>query len=407
MKPMRKLLTALFLLGSSSPALAIDFHFDAYADFRLIVPSNQESWEHGLLGKLRYGAEDNKPDLRFAEAVGQAVVLIAPELMGLAVARIGAEQRTYVDFLEAYLRYRPVSTNAWRWSVKAGAFFPPVSLENTELGWTSPWTLTPSAINTWIGEEIRIIGAEGMLEWRSEARTLAFMASIYGWNDPAGILVADRGWALHDRVTGLINRPRLPDPIAYALHLPEPLYTYEVLEIDGRPGWYAAGSWDEAGLGKLNLIYYNNEANPKAIQKQVAWRTDFWNVGLSTQIGNVTLLAQGLTGETLIVPSKFFFSDTRFESAYLLAGWNISENWRAAVRADVFSTHERRPFPTGNLSEHGNALTAAVNYLPYDWLRLTAEAIRVDSTRNQRTMESLDPHAVENQFQLSARFYLP
>jgi hypothetical protein len=327
--------------------------------------------------------------------------------MALAVVRIEPEQRTFFDFLEAYVRYRPVSTTAWRWSVKAGAFFPPVSLENTELGWTSPWMLTPSAINTWVGEELRIIGTEGMLEWRSEARTLAFMASIFGWNDPAGILVADRGWALHDRVTGLIDRPREPDAIAYVTHQPEPLYTYEVLEIDGRPGWYAAASWDETSLGKLNVIYYNNEANPSAVRKQIAWRTDFWNVGASTQIGNVTLLAQALTGETLIVPSKFFFSDTRFESAYLLAGWNISENWRVAARADIFSTHEKRPFPAGNLSEHGNALTAAVDYLPYDWLRLTAEAIRVDSTRNQRTVEKLNPHAVENQLQLSARFYLP
>src|SRR5258705_6925122 len=145
--------------------------------------------------------------------------------------------------------YRPVSTSAFRWSIKAGAFFPPISLENTEIGWTSPWTLTPSAINTWVGEELRTIGLEGMLEWRSEVRTIAFMASIYGWNDPAGILVADRGWALHDRVTGLIDRPREPDAIAYATHVPEPLYTYEVLEIDGRPGWYAAASWDEAALG--------------------------------------------------------------------------------------------------------------------------------------------------------------
>ncbi|HMI97838.1 MAG TPA: hypothetical protein VK479_15090 [Micropepsaceae bacterium] len=404
---MRKLLTVLFLLASFSPAMAVDFHFDGYADFRLIVPSNQESWQNGLLGKLRYGAEDNKPELRLAEAVGQAVVLVTPELMGLAVIRIEPEQRTFFDFLEAYLRYRPVSTTAWRWSVKAGAFFPPVSLENTELGWTSPWTLTPSAINTWVGEELRTIGLEGILEWRSEARTIAFMASIYGWNDPAGILVADRGWALHDRVTGLIDRPREPDVIAYATHVPEPLYTYEVLEIDDRPGWYAAASWDETGLGKLNLIYYNNEADPTAIRKQVAWRTDFWNVGVSTQIGNVTLLAQALTGETLIVPSKFFFSDTVFQSAYLLAGWNISENWRVAGRVDVFSNSEERPFPAGNMSEHGNALTAAVNYLPYDWLRLTAEAIRVESTRGQRTIEHLNPHAIENQIQFSARFYLP
>jgi hypothetical protein len=407
MKTMRKLFTALFLLGSSSPALAVDFHFDGYVDLRLIVPSDQVSWQSGGLGKLGYGAEDNKPETRLTAAVGQAVVLITPELMGLAVVRIEPEQRTFFDFLETYLRYRPVSTTAWRWSVKAGAFFPPVSLENTELGWTSPWTLTPSAINTWIGEEIRVIGTEGTLEWRSEQRTIAFMASLYGWNDPAGVLVADRGWALHDQVTGLIDRPREPDAIAYATHQAEPLYTYEVLEIDNKPGWYAAGSWDETGLGKLNLIYYNNEADPHAVRKQIAWHTDFWNVGVSTQIGNVTLLAQALTGETLIVPSASFFSDTVFQSAYLLAGWNISENWRVAARADVFSTDEKQPFSSGSLSEHGNALTAAVNYLPYDWLRLTAEAIRVDSTRGQRTVEHLDPHAIENQIQFSARFYLP
>src|SRR5882757_2934511 len=276
---MRKLIAALSLLGSASPALAVDFHFDGYADLRLIVPSNQESWQSGLLGKLRYGAEDGKPELRMAEAVGQAVVLITPELMALAVGRIEPEQRTFFDLLEGYVRYRPVSTTAWRWSVKAGAFFPPISLENTELGWNSPWTLTPSAINTWVGEELRTIGVEGDLEWRSEERTITAMASLFGWNDPAGVLVADRGWALHDRVTGLIDRPREPDVIAYAIGVPEPLYTYEVLEIDGRPGWYAAASWDEVGLGFLNLVYYNNEADPAAVRSQIAWRTDFWNVG--------------------------------------------------------------------------------------------------------------------------------
>lgn len=406
MKTMCKLLATFFLVGFCAPAYAVDFHFDGYVDLRLIIPSNQESWQNGLLGKLRYGAEDNKPDLRLAEAVGQAVVLITPEVMALAVGRIEPKQRTFFDLLEAYVRYRPVSTTPWRWSVKAGAFFPPISLENTELGWNSPWTLTPSAINTWVGEELRTIGLEGALEWRSEERTITAMASAFGWNDPAGILLADRGWALHDRVTGLIDRPREPDVIAYALKLPEPLYTYEALEIDGRPGWYAAASWDEVGLGFLNVIYYNNEADPAAVRRQIAWHTDFWDVGAKTQIGDVTLMAQAMTGQTLIVPNAFFYSDTKFKSVYFLAGWTIAPDWRVAARADIFSTEEKRPFP-GNLSEHGNALTFAVNYLPYDWLRVTAEAIRVDSTRNQRKLEGLNPKAVEDQFQLSAKFYLP
>jgi hypothetical protein len=404
---MRQLLPALLLLGWTMPAEAVEFHLDGYADLRLIVPSEQESWLNGGLGKTRYGAEENKPELRLTEAVAQGVVVITPELMGLALARIETEQRTFFDLVEAFVRYRPVSITPWRWSVKAGAFWAPISLENTELGWTSPWTLTPSAINTWVGEELRTIGVEGMLEWRSAARNLAAMFSVYGWNDPAGILVADRGWGLHDRVTGIIDRPRRPDAITGTTRSTIPQYTYEVLEIDDKPGWYAAASWDEASLGKFNIIYYHNQADPSVTYKQIAWRTDFVNAGFSTNIGNVTLLSQVMTGTTLRVPSATFFSNTEFSSAYLLAGWTIAEAWRIAGRVDLFSNTESRPNPTNNLSEHGNAVTFAVNYLPFDWLRITAEAIQVESTRRQRSRFGLAPRAVEHQLQVSARFYLP
>ena len=49
--------------------------------------------------------------------------------------------------------------------MKAGAFFPTISLENDDIGWTSPYTLSASAINTWIGEELRTIGTEGTLRF--------------------------------------------------------------------------------------------------------------------------------------------------------------------------------------------------------------------------------------------------
>src|SRR5262249_60757069 len=79
------------------------------------------------------------------------------------------------------------------WSVKAGAFFPTISLENDDIGWTSPYTLTPSAINTWIGEELRTIGGEGNLRWRTpDLRTITFTASLFRGNDPARRLMARR-----------------------------------------------------------------------------------------------------------------------------------------------------------------------------------------------------------------------
>ena len=404
---MRKRLLLPLLLAAASPASAVEFHFDGYADFRMIKPSNEGSWEDGELGKTRYGDRLPSPNFRFAEAIAQGVAEVTPELMAIGVARIEPEQKTFFDVLEAYVRYRPVSTSRWRWTFKAGAFFPPISLENTELGWTSPWTLTPSAVNSWVGDELRTIGAEAKLEWRSEERTIAAYGSGYGWNDPAGILLADRGWAMHDRPTGLIEQPRLPDVIAYQRNLPEPLHTYEFLEIDGTPGWYAGGSWDETGLGHLDFLYYNNQANPKKIRYQVAWDTRFWDVGASTHIGPVTLLTQGMIGDTLIEPSPFFTSDTDFAAAYLLAGWMISDDWRIAGRADVFSTSEDHTGRSLRMSEHGNALTFAVNYLPYDWLRLTAEALVINSWRPQRTLDAMQAHFTETQFQLSARFYVP
>ncbi len=383
---------------------SVDIGVQGYADLRGIITPDQGTWIDGELGKTRYGDASN-PDFRLAEIVGQIRAQITGELSAAVVGRIESKQRTFVDILEAYIRYRPVSVSAWRWSVTAGAFFPPISLENTEIGWTSPWTLTPSAINSWVGEELRTIGAEGRVEWRSDARAIGAVGSIYGWNDPAGILIADRGWSLDDRPTGLIDHPRLPDAIAYARHIPEPYTTLEFIDIDSRPGWYAGASWDENGIGRIEVLRYNNEADPTAIRKQVAWRTDFWSAGARTNVGPVTLLAQGMRGETYIKPSPFFFSDTYFESAYVLAGYEMGD-WRLAARAEIFSTDENHTGTSIRMSEHGNALTAAVSWLPYDWLRVTAEWLRVESTRPQRTTDDLDAHQVDTQVQLSAKFYL-
>lgn len=407
---MRKaLFAALTVISSCPPAGAVEFSFDGYADLRAIFPSNEVGWLDGGLGKLRYGAEQSSPEFRVAEVVGQGAAQITPGLMAMAIVRYSPEQRTFLDVLEAFVRWRPVSTTPVRFSLEAGAFFPPISLENTEIGWTSPWTLTPSAINAWVGEELRTIGAEATVVWRRPTGSMSAYGALYGWNDPTGILLNVRGWALHDQWSSLIDRPRLPDIYAASRRPPEPipLRTAEFIEIDNRVGWYAGASWDEIGIGHLDVLYYNNDADPTAETSQVAWETQFWNVGLSTEIGPITLLAQGMRGETFFQPSKTFWSDTWFESAYLLAGWNISESWRIAGRAEVFSTNEIRTGSGTPLSEHGHAFTAAINYLPNDWLRVTGEYIRVESYRRQRTRGGLPPDATEDQFQLSLRFYVP
>lgn len=382
------------------PASALDFAFDGYADFRLILPGGERAWLDGGLGKLRYGAGD--ANLQFAAGVAQGVVFFTPELVAVAALRADPSQSTFVMPLEGYLRYRPVSLTPLRWSLKAGAFFPPFSLENTEVGWTSYWTLTPSAINSWFGDELRTIGSEGTLEWRGGEGTLAFTAAVFGWNDPAGVLIADRGWTLDDRPTALFEKAREPDATLELFQQQPPGSTALFEEIDGRPGWYAGATWTDFDAWKLQVFRYDNEANPAAHNEYSAWRTSFWDGGLSKSWENFTLLAQGLTGMTIIAPSPAFSATTKFESAYALLGWEM-DDWRLAWRADVFRTHSSA---TSLFSENGHAFTVAASWLPRDWLRITGELLYVDSGRDERLLVGRPANEAETQFQLSARFYL-
>lgn len=392
---------ALAALFAAAPARGIEFQFDGIADFRLVSPGGERSWIEGGLGKLRYG--DGDSNFQFGGVYGQGTALFTPELIAVVVVRADSTQEDFILPMEAWLRYRPVSTTPWRWSVKAGAFFPPFSLENTELGWTSYWTLTPSAINSWLGDELRTIGGESTLEWRQEAGTFSLTGALFGWNDPAGVMIADRGWAMDDRPTALFDDLREPDATLKLFGAPYPGTTPIFDEIDDRAGWYTGLSWNDSYDWKLQLFRYDNDANASAHDgDDFAWHTDFWDVGFSKTVGEFTVLAQGLVGTTIITPVPGFSSVTNFDSAYGLLGWERGE-WRLAARADLFRTHT-----AGNslFSENGYALTGAASWLPKDWLRVTGEVLYIDSTRDERVIEGLAPAHAATETQLSFRFYL-
>jgi hypothetical protein len=391
---------ALLALLIALPAQAADFRFEGYGDVRLVVPPSTEGYLDGGLGKLRFGEDDK--GLRAGDIVGEGRVIIVPELIATATARVNLDYGPGIDLIEGYVRYRPVSTTRWRWSVKVGAFFPPLSLENDQIGWTSFWTITPSAINAWVGDELRAIGAEGTLEWRRESGTVTLIGAVFGWNDPAGVMIADRGWALDDRVTGLIEHTRLPDIVARGG--PPPVYGQLFTEMDHRPGWYLDLSWEPTDIGGFEVMYYDNNADPRVkLGNQIAWDTHFWDVGFQTQIGKITLLSQGMSGATTIQPSPSFRQTTNFRSAYALVGYDM-DKWWAAARFDIFDTRTRASFPSDK-NEDGHAFTLSLSWLPETWLRFTGELIAIDDRRDQRAAEGEDPHQTETQFQLLARVY--
>jgi hypothetical protein len=392
------------LLGSTvCPALAFaqDVDLHAYIDGRLVAAPGETSWTHGGLGKTRFG--DGGTDAQFGGAGVVGTAQLTPALLALAEIQFQTTDRPTVSVLEAYLRYRPVALSRWRWSVQAGAFFPPISLENDAIGWTSPWTLTPSAINNWVGEELRVIGAEGRIEWRGGVNTLELRSALFRRNDPAGNLLVDRGWSLSDLTSGLGSRLREPDATG-GNGEPSPASRYDPFQdIGSRMGWYADLEWHAPGLGRVNLMRYDNRADPAAHTASgvFAWHTWFTSMGASIDTGPIRWIAQAMDGATVIEPTDGVQFKTSFRSAFLLAGWNRG-HWRPALRIEHFSTHGRSDggMPDG---EHGNAITAALNWRPRDWLRMTAEVVRIDSVRTQRVDAGLSSASTVTQVQLGVR----
>jgi hypothetical protein len=395
---------SLCLVTAASVATPQEFSLNGFADARLVQPSSQQSWMTGGLGKLRYGsAGDPQPGLHLDEIIADGRAVLAPGLAVFATVRYEPDQRTALDVLEAYARYQPIATTGFLWSSKLGAFFPPISLENEGVGWRSPWTLTPSAINTWVGEELRTLGLESTVERRTKTGALGVTFAVYGWNDQAGTLLADRGWTMDDRPAGLFDKERLPDALARQFHHAGPLYDGSFKEVDDQPGWYAGLSWRENGLGRVNFLHYDNRGDPSAVRDGiVGWRTTFDSVGVEADLDEFVVLSQAMAGETEIAFSPASRTLTKFQSAYLLVGRYFGD-WTAAARLDYFATQDDNPPSSFDLSEHGNAATVALSWRPQRWLRLTGELLRLDSYRSQRTQVGLDAHAVETQLQLSVR----
>jgi hypothetical protein len=398
------LIPVVALTVINGAARAQDLRFDGMLDMRLFHPSDQRSNLDGGLGKTERGSGDrpSAAGVAFDALTLRGTAGITPEFRLFGELRSDPRQKTAVDILDAYAMWRPVSTTRWRWSVKGGAFFAPISQENDGIGWTPTWTLTPSAINSWVGDELRTIGSEGTLEWRGDVDHIEATAAVYGWNQPAGAAMANRGWTFQDSALGLLDHVRLPDISRRPGQPATPTYSNDFRQLDHSPGWYLGLTWDRPDVGRLQLLRYDNMADPSANDHDFGWRTKFWSLGFSTEVGELIILAQAIIGSTEIEPTPASANTTHFYAGYVLVGWE-RQNWRYAVRLDQFGTNEVQFPPFFGSSEHGTALTAAITWSPAKWVRVIGEVLEVDSWRAQRLHFGKSPHAMETQAQLAIR----
>jgi hypothetical protein len=397
-------LALLLLLALPAVAIAEPLQWHGYLDLRATTTDSEPNWMDGGYGKLRWGGADSPAQLGGAALVLQAPFAAAWYAQGTVQAQ--ADDSSGLELLEAWVRWRPVATGRWRNSLKAGLFFPPVSLENDGPGWTNPYFVTSSALDTWIGEELRSTGIEWRAERRGDVDTFEFALTAFGGNDTAGELLADRGWALSDRVYGVFGSIRVPDPASF--DGPPPRRFDPFVEIDKRIGVSAEVTWRRPGLDRLTLVRYDNRADPSVETHYddhdvYAWRTRFTALGWERRGTDSVWLAQAMAGDTLIMPSPFFHSRTDFWAAYV-AWARTSGDWRPAVRIDAFGADQSPDFTIAD-SEHGHALTVALAWQPQDAWRLTGELIAVHSVRGDRVLVGRDERQDDVQVQVSWRWF--
>ncbi len=407
------------LASTASPVLAqgpaATFDILGVVDARLILSDDTKSWEEEGLGKTRWGGDangDSRVIGRIAEASLIAVSRLTWDWTGVVHVKVDSQQEHPIDVVEAFLRYKPVPTSEYKWEAKFGAFFPPISLENKAIAWTSPYTISSSAINSWVGEELKTIGGEVKVSREFEDFELSLTGSAFLANDPAGTLLAWRGWAIHDREAGLFDRlPLAPiraiEPggsVERQARWVEPFH-----QIDNRIGAYAGLNIDHHALGSFSVLYYDNQSFDRAFDGfQYAWDTYFASAGYENTLpGGVKLISQVMAGNTSMGTRPLLGSkvDNDFWSAFVLLSKNFSGH-RFSLRYDHFEVADDDFTPDDLNQENGNAITAAYVVRPFDKQRLTLEVLHINSKRAERQFLNWPVTAKETILQASYRFFL-
>jgi hypothetical protein len=242
----------------------------------------------------------------------------------LARTNTDDSRRGHVGVVEAWLDQNVVRGDH-RFRFMEGAFFLPGSRENVDALWESPYTISSSALNAWLGEELRPIGIDASYTLR---RRWTVGATAYHGNDTLGALPAVRGWELHDRWTLLGEH--VPVDGEY--------FTSVSAETDGRIGWAARGRFQTDAL-TIQAQRFDNRSDAIEHGELLNWLTRFDIVSADWTHGDWTFVAEGGRGFTDVITDDGQRFRTDLATAYVLASRRFGAS-RASLRAEAYNGGE-------------------------------------------------------------------
>src|SRR6185369_12102587 len=235
----------------------------ALIDVRVARGPEFPSWTDSGPGKLRFGGRSTDSGFEHVtrvELANLAVQFGASLPWGIrAQAQLNVQPDladSYHPWLvEAFLR-KEWGDQQSGWGLQTGLAGSPFSLEHTGPAWTPEYTISASALDNWLWEEISVAGVEG--EWWHVGTRGPRLGIVVGGGfgpDQLGRLLALRGWVIADGLSG------------YNADLPLPNGTRTDIfdERDDRPAAYALVTIsDPRERGSIKVGYFDNRGDQNA-----------------------------------------------------------------------------------------------------------------------------------------------
>ena len=379
-------LAALMLLPVSLPLLADGddtVELTGFAALRGGWVEGHPGWIEGGFGRLAAGGDGPGDSDLWARGEAQLGLRFNPSisLQGKvhAVSRASTADNEGDAFglTEAWMRYRRAIGHRGELSLTGGLFFFPSSQENIDPLWASPYTLTYSTINSWFAEEFRPLGVDA--EWQTftpAGNIWSVGATVFGGNDTMGTLIAWRGWAMHDRLSGF--NEVLPLPPVFSLDEGSVFEAQRRFgttgfgsDLDGDPGWALRTRYDHGSSFSGQFALVDNQGDRMLHGKEWAWATSFMHAGGHWQITETAeLMAEYTSGDTKIRFPGAPWVYVHFQAAYLMASIDTNAG-RWSLRYDRFEVDDKVANPNwGLFDDRGNAVTFA-------WIRDISASSRV------------------------------
>jgi hypothetical protein len=345
---MRSLVTIVIFLAAAMPVRSQSLQLHGFLTGRAMRASSHETaWIDGGFG--RFEAGQNRT---VSAGIAQLGVDWTPATWltvhadGIARTSHSAGTGSEAGVLQAF-----VDVFNEKWRLRAGSFWLPTSRENIDPLWTSPYSLTYSALNSWIGQEVRPIGAD--LQY-SPNFYLTLGATAFRGNDTMGTLLAARGWTLGNRLS--VYNEVVPSP-------PDTTRPFGP-DLDGKTGFAGRIRVQLPERAMLQVTRLDNRAvlDPGAVP-DVPWLTRCDIVGTTIGVTSpATFAAEWARGDTTVgFPGGTF--TLNFDTIYALVSYKSGAN-RYTARAEKFDTdfEKSRALTAAYLRDFGQRMRAGAEY---------------------------------------------